>query len=313
VLVIQQRDLPVGHLDTHETLTSIDRCIDQLKYASIDNMDVAESAHSLLEQSKGDESYRLFEQTYQRQLVTHGADHPTTLISRHNMAASLFKQKRYIDALSMFEPLLKKRTRVLPLDHADTLKTMVGLANTLVHLDRHDEALKVYEDVVPKLIRVEGEDHDDTLNAMIDMATMQYNLHCDDDSKQTATRGLLIARRLGKEKQAANFVHRLSKLDEVEKDKVFEATASDEQKELRDKINQRKWAKEDAAADEAARVANAEPPMTDDDIDNLMAQFDLDDKAKAKKSNKAAGGGCGGGGGGGKKKSKKGGGKGGGN
>jgi hypothetical protein len=25
VLVIQQRDLPVGHLDTHETLTSIDR------------------------------------------------------------------------------------------------------------------------------------------------------------------------------------------------------------------------------------------------------------------------------------------------
>jgi hypothetical protein len=52
VLVIQQRDLPPGHLDTHETLTSIDRCIDQLKYASIDNFDVLMSAHSLLERRK---------------------------------------------------------------------------------------------------------------------------------------------------------------------------------------------------------------------------------------------------------------------
>jgi tetratricopeptide (TPR) repeat protein len=59
VLVIQQRDLPVGHLDTHETLTSIDRAIDQLKYASIENADVANSGLSLLERGKGDVSYRL--------------------------------------------------------------------------------------------------------------------------------------------------------------------------------------------------------------------------------------------------------------
>jgi hypothetical protein len=64
VLVIQQRDLPPGDPDTHETLTSIDRCINQLKYASIDNGDVKESAQSLLDQGKFDESYRLFEQTY---------------------------------------------------------------------------------------------------------------------------------------------------------------------------------------------------------------------------------------------------------
>jgi hypothetical protein len=44
VLAMQQRDLPVGHLETHETLTSIDRCIDQLKYASVDNGDVEKSA-----------------------------------------------------------------------------------------------------------------------------------------------------------------------------------------------------------------------------------------------------------------------------
>jgi hypothetical protein len=89
VLVIQQRDFPVGHLDTHETLLSIDRCIDQLKYASIDNLDVARSAHLLYGQSKHNDSYSLFEQTYQRQLVTHGADHPETLITRYNRARSL--------------------------------------------------------------------------------------------------------------------------------------------------------------------------------------------------------------------------------
>jgi hypothetical protein len=59
VLVIQQRDLPVGDPDTHETLMSIDRCIDHLKYASIDNFDVAKSADSLLAQSKHNESYLL--------------------------------------------------------------------------------------------------------------------------------------------------------------------------------------------------------------------------------------------------------------
>jgi tetratricopeptide (TPR) repeat protein len=102
VLVIQQRDLPPGHANTHETLTSMDRCIDQLKYKSIDNGDVELSAGSLLIQSKGGDAYLLYEQTYQRQLVTHGADHKKTLFTRYNMASSLREQGRYIDALSMF-------------------------------------------------------------------------------------------------------------------------------------------------------------------------------------------------------------------
>jgi tetratricopeptide (TPR) repeat protein len=131
VLAIQQRDLPPGHLDTHETLTSIDRCIDQLKYSSIDNMAVEKSTHSSLGQSKGNDSYRLFEQTYQRLLVTKGEDHPETLTTRFNMANSLYSQKRYSDALSMFEPLLKKMSRVLSFDHPLTLKNTVCLAATL--------------------------------------------------------------------------------------------------------------------------------------------------------------------------------------
>jgi hypothetical protein len=93
VLVIQQRDLPPGHAATHDTLTSIDRIIDQLKYASIDNFDVNDSAHSLLQQSKHTESYLLFEQTYQRLLVTHGADHRNALTTRFNMAGSVVQSK----------------------------------------------------------------------------------------------------------------------------------------------------------------------------------------------------------------------------
>jgi flagellar basal body rod protein FlgF len=134
VLVIQQRELPVGHLDTHETLTSIDRVIDQLKYASVDNGDVEKSAHSLFGQSKGNESYRLFELEYERMLVTHGADHRETLKTHHNMACSLYEQERYDDAPSMFEQLLKKLLRVLPLDHQLTLNTMGCMARTLFRL-----------------------------------------------------------------------------------------------------------------------------------------------------------------------------------
>jgi tetratricopeptide (TPR) repeat protein len=222
VLVIQQRDLPVGHLDTHETLMSIDRCIDQLKYASIDNMDVARSGLSL----EGKEAYALHEITYERQLVTHGADHPETLTTRHNMAMSLFEQKLYVEALSMFDQLLEKQTRVLPLDDPHTLMTMDSLADTLTNLERYDESLKMYEDVVPKLIRVMSEDHDDTLLAMVGMANVQYFLRRFDDSKQTATRGLLIARRVGNEARAADFVIALSDLEEVEEDEAFEGSNS---------------------------------------------------------------------------------------
>jgi tetratricopeptide (TPR) repeat protein len=156
VLAIQQRDLPPGHLDTHETLMSIDRVIEQLKYASVDNGDIFKSAYSLQNQGKDKEAYSLFEHDYERLLVTHGADHPETLVTRYSMAVSLYDQKRHIDALSMFEPLLKKQRRVLPLDDPDTLKTMVDVAGTLFELDRHDEALKMYEDVISKLIRVRG-------------------------------------------------------------------------------------------------------------------------------------------------------------
>jgi tetratricopeptide (TPR) repeat protein len=114
VLVIQQRDLPVGHLDTEKTLLSIDRVIDQLKYASIDNGNVAKSEESLFDQGKHNDSFRLLEQTYQRQLVTHGADHRETLTTRHNMACSLSSQKRHDDALIMYEQVLETQGCVLP-------------------------------------------------------------------------------------------------------------------------------------------------------------------------------------------------------
>jgi hypothetical protein len=58
---------------------------------------------------------------------------------------------------------------------------------------------------------------------------------------------------------------------------VFAATASDEQKELRDKINRRKWAKEDAAAADAALLATRAKATTEDDLDDLMAQIGFDE------------------------------------
>jgi tetratricopeptide (TPR) repeat protein len=301
VLVIQQRDLPVGDLDTHDTLVSIDRCIDQLKYASIDNLDVASSASSLFDEGKHADSFRLDEQTYERQLVTHVADHRTTLITRYNMAISLQSQQRYTDALSMFEPLLKQMSRVLPLDDPQTLTTMSMMAGTLCRLKRHDEGLKMYEDVVRKLISGRGEDHDDTLQAMFGMANTQFTLERYDDANRTATRGLLLARRVGNDEAVADFVKALSKLGEIEEAKSFVATASDEQVRLKIKINLRKQAKEKAAEDEAALLATRAKATTEDDLDALMAEFGFeegDDCSCGKGEKKQSGGGS-------KKKNKK--------
>jgi hypothetical protein len=135
----------------------------------------------------------------------------------------------------------------------------------------------MYEDVVPKLIRGRGQDDDCTLMAISDMATTQYNLRRDDDAKQTATRGLLIARRAGNEGAAAQFVDTLSKLEEAEEYTLFAATASDEQKKLHNKIIDRKQAKEKAAADEAALLATRAEATTEDDLDALVAQFGFEE------------------------------------
>jgi tetratricopeptide (TPR) repeat protein len=294
VLVIQQRDLPVGHSDTHETLTSIDRAIDQLKYASIDNFDVHASAHSLYVRGQFKDAYSLWEQTFDRLMLTKGEDHPDTLITLFNMANALCNQKRFDECRAIFEQVLEKRTRLLPLDDPLTLTAIVSLAGALCELERYDESLKMYEEVVPKLIRVRGEDENDTLSAIVSMAHVQFNMRRFDDSKQTSTTGLLLARRVGNERLVALFVSRLSKLEEVEKNKVFAATASDEQKEVLDKINQRKWAKAKAAADEAALLATRAKATTESDLDALMAQFGFeegDDCSGGKVEKKQSGGG----------------------
>jgi hypothetical protein len=166
--------------------------------------------------------------------------------------------------------------RVLPLDDPLSLTTAMLLAAVLTHLERPDEAVNMFEDVVPKLIRVLGECHKDTLMAMFDMAFAQFILNRFDDSKQTASRGLLLARRVGNDYQAAQFVDTLSKLGEIEEHKIFAATAADEQMELRNKINRRKWAKE-KAADEAACLAIRVEATTEEDLDALMAQFGFEE------------------------------------
>jgi hypothetical protein len=177
----------------------------------------------------------------------------------------------------MYEPVLKKMSRVLPLDHPQTLSVMVGVADTLAHLNRNVEALKMYEDVVPRLERVAGEDHNEMLAAMSSMAFVQLDLHRFDVAKQTATRGLLLARRVGNDKRAANFFELLSELEKREENLVFAATASDEQWELRKKIELRRQAKEKAAEDEAALQATRAKATTEDDLDALMAEFGFEE------------------------------------
>jgi tetratricopeptide (TPR) repeat protein len=210
VAAIQTETLGEHHSDKMERPTVIARVVQCIKHISIQ---VATSAYSFLAEKGEDIIIQVLgsvysflggdEETYQRKLVTHGVDHPETLVARFDMAFSLYEQKRYVDAISMLEPLLEKQTRVLPLDHPDTLTTILCIVDTLTQLKRHEEAIDILETLLPKLIRLLGEDHDTTLEIMRDTATALFSLDRYDAANQTATRGLLIAKRVGNEKQAA--------------------------------------------------------------------------------------------------------------
>ena len=66
-----------------------------------------------------------------------GNDHPDTLNSRHNLAASYGNVGRHEDALALNQQVLADRVRVLGNDHPDTLHSRNNLAISYTHGGRH--------------------------------------------------------------------------------------------------------------------------------------------------------------------------------
>jgi tetratricopeptide (TPR) repeat protein len=171
-----------------------------------------DEANALSAEGRDEQAYLLYQQVYERLLVTPGEDDPSTLKIMFNMGFSLLSQDRVVEAHSMLEKVLPKLVSVTGDEHPDTLMSMSGLAGTLYRLDRYDEALAMYETLLSRQVRILGEDDDFTLDTMTNMAWVLFYLNCVDDAHRTASRGLIIARKVGNEKATADFVELLSDL-----------------------------------------------------------------------------------------------------
>ncbi|KAJ9650815.1 hypothetical protein H2198_009882 [Neophaeococcomyces mojaviensis] len=107
---------------------------------------------------------------YQKHRSGHGDDHPDTLMSMNNLAATLREVGELQEALSIQRAVLEKRQQILGEDHPDTLMSMGNLAAMLGDVGELQEALSIQRAVLEKRQQILGEDHPDTLMSMNNLA-----------------------------------------------------------------------------------------------------------------------------------------------
>ena len=74
-----------------------------------------------------------------------GAEHPSTLTTAVNLAASLMHQGKHDEAEKMQREVLAVEKRVLGAEHPSTLTAANNLALSLKNLGKHDEAEKMQQ------------------------------------------------------------------------------------------------------------------------------------------------------------------------
>jgi hypothetical protein len=84
----------------------------------------------------------------------------------------------------------------------------------------------MYETLLPVQVRIEGEDNEYTIDAMVGMALVLLGLKRFDDAHRIASRGLLLARKVGNDEATADFVELLSCFEQ----QVFGGGGKGEQK-----------------------------------------------------------------------------------
>ncbi|HEY6435402.1 MAG TPA: tetratricopeptide repeat protein, partial [Ignavibacteriaceae bacterium] len=99
-----------------------------------------------------------------------GAEHSSTLTTKHWMAYALDKQGKYDEASRIYEEVLKMQERVLGAEHPSTLTSKHNMAYALNNQGKFDDALRIYEDVLKMRERVLGAEHPDTLTTKHNMA-----------------------------------------------------------------------------------------------------------------------------------------------
>ncbi len=101
-----------------------------------------------------------------------GPEHPDTLATKSNLAASLLGQGKRAEAEQMHREVLDVRRRVLGPEHPDTLTTMGNLSNSLRGQGKHAEAEQMRREVLDVQRRVLGPEHPHTLATVEKLASL---------------------------------------------------------------------------------------------------------------------------------------------
>jgi serine/threonine protein kinase/tetratricopeptide (TPR) repeat protein len=100
-----------------------------------------------------------------------GAEHPSTLTSTNNLAATYWFQGKYAEAGALYTQTWEIRKRVLGAEHPDTLMSMFDLASAYQLQGKYAEAGALYTRTLEIRKRVLGAEHPDTLGVMGNLAT----------------------------------------------------------------------------------------------------------------------------------------------
>jgi tetratricopeptide (TPR) repeat protein len=92
-----------------------------------------------------------------------GADDPTTLVVRGNLAEGLALAGQFEEAITQYQALLEDCLRVVGPDDPHTLTTRHNLARWLGKVGQVEEAITQYQALLEDRLRVQGPDHPGTL------------------------------------------------------------------------------------------------------------------------------------------------------
>jgi hypothetical protein len=113
-----------------------------------------------------------------------GEEHPHTLTSANNLAASLYDQGKYAEAERRNREVLGVRRRVLGEEHPDTLTSTSNLAMSLWGQGKHAEAEGMLQAALAARRRVLGSAHPVTLAAVKYLESVRSDMRATQPTKK---------------------------------------------------------------------------------------------------------------------------------
>ena len=174
---------PIEHVDNYvfcmQTIPHIKACYTHARQLQVEKMYLDDEcerfAFAFYRAHDWGEAEKIYTHMTERRVAKLGTDHPYTLQTMHNLAATYFGQGRREQAERLALQVLDGRIKRLGTDHPDTLETMHNLAATYSVQGRWGEAEKLALQVLDRMRAKLGVDHPDIFSIMHSLAGTYWN------------------------------------------------------------------------------------------------------------------------------------------